>query len=62
MLLSAVILRGTRAAQPAATAVPAGSIYYVTDEYRTERSTGSAWQDITDGGTAAGWLINQVLS
>jgi len=62
MLLSAVILRGARGSQPAATAVPAGSIYYVTDEYRTERSTGAAWQDITDGGTSAGWLLVQVFS
>jgi hypothetical protein len=48
MLLSAVILRGTRGSQPAATAVPAGSLYYVTDEFKTERSTGAAWQDYSD--------------
>jgi len=47
------ILRGTRAAQPAATAVVTGALYYVTDESKTERSTGAAWQDVSDGGTVA---------
>jgi hypothetical protein len=42
--LSTVLARGTRAAQPAATAVPIGSLYYVTDEpHIVEQSTGSAW-------------------
>jgi hypothetical protein len=48
MNLESVILRGTRAGQPAANTVPAGSLYYVTDEFKTERSTGAAWQDYTD--------------
>lgn len=41
-----VHLRGTRAAQPVATAVPAGTLYFVTDatELVTERSNGAAWQ------------------
>jgi hypothetical protein len=39
--------RGTRAAQPAATAVPAGTLYFVTDENVQERSTGTAWQAYT---------------
>jgi len=43
------IQRGTRAAQPAATAVVIGTLYYVTDEFVTERSNGAAWQDYTDG-------------
>lgn len=42
-VLSSVIARGTRAAQPAATAVSAGSLYFVTDEWRTERSNGATW-------------------
>ena len=50
-LPSSVLQRGTRAAQPAASATAAGTIYYVTDELVTERSTGAAWQDISDGGT-----------
>lgn len=49
MRLQDVILRGTRASQPAATAVSAGTVYYVTDENVTERSNGATWDDITDG-------------
>lgn len=52
-LLESVIQRGTRAAQPLATAVATGTIYYVTDESVTERSSGAAWQTISDGGTVA---------
>ena len=44
MNLEDVIRRGTRAAQPAATAVPKGTLYYVTDEIKLERSTGAAWE------------------
>lgn len=51
-LLTEVIRRGTRAAQPAATAVAAGTIYFVTDELVTERSTGAAWESISDAGSA----------
>lgn len=54
MLLSTVSQRGTRAAQPAANTIPAGGIYYVTDESKLERSTGAAWQDISSGGGAGG--------
>lgn len=43
-LLSGVIQRGTRAGQPAATTVPVGTLYYVTDESVIERSSGSAWE------------------
>jgi hypothetical protein len=46
--LEEVILRDTRANQPAAGDVAAGTIYYVTDENVTERSSGSAWEDISD--------------
>jgi hypothetical protein len=45
-LFSALIQRGTRAAQPAATAVKTGALYAVTDEYMIERSTGSAWESV----------------
>lgn len=51
MNLEDVIQRGTRAAQPLATAVATGTIYYVTDELVTERSNGTAWQSISDAGT-----------
>lgn len=50
--LSTVIGRGTRAVQPAATAVPIGAIYTVTDEGNVqERSTGAAWQSFCPLGT-----------
>lgn len=44
MNLEDVILRDTRANQPAATEVAVGSIYFVTDESVLERSTGAAWE------------------
>ena len=56
-VLSTVIGRGTRASQPAVTDVPAGSLYYVTDENVTERNSGSAWEDFSDvsgGGPGGG--------
>lgn len=49
--LGEVILRGTRAAQPLATDVSDGTIYFVTDELVTERSNHTVWQSITDGGS-----------
>ena len=40
-----LLRRGTRAAQPAATAVTPGTLYCVTDErFHVERSSGSAWE------------------
>lgn len=54
--LQDVILRGTRAAQPLATSVASGTLYYVTDEAVTERasdtsnSIGGAWETYTDTG------------
>jgi hypothetical protein len=42
--------RGTRAAQPAASAVTVGTLYFVTDESITERSTGVAWEGYSDAG------------
>lgn len=46
--LPEVHMRGTRAAQPAATTVSVGALYHVTNEGRTERSNGSAWESFTD--------------
>jgi len=49
--------RGTRAAQPAAASVTVGTIYFVTDEGVTERSTGAAWESYSGlggGGTTPG--------
>ena len=48
-----IIQRGSRANQPAANTVATGTIYYVTDEEVTERSTGSAWEDISDAGNSS---------
>jgi hypothetical protein len=48
--------RGTRADQPLATDVLDGTLYYVTDELKTERSNGAIWEDITDAG--GGGVIN----
>lgn len=45
--------RGTRADQPLATSVYPGTLYYVTDEHVTEKSTGTVWQDYTDHGLSA---------
>jgi hypothetical protein len=42
-----LVQRGTRSAQPAATAVAEGTLYFVTDELVWDRSTGSAWQNTT---------------
>lgn len=43
--------RGLRSAQPAATAVNAGTLYKVTDEGVTERSNGTIWEDYSDAGS-----------
>jgi hypothetical protein len=48
--LQDVILRDTRANQPLATDVAPGTLYYVTDENVTERSSGAAWEDFSDSG------------
>lgn len=53
MNLAEAIQRSTRALQPAATTVPAGTLYYVTDESLTERSNGTAWESVSDAGTVA---------
>lgn len=50
MKLEEVILRGTRAAQAAATAVPVGTLYFVTDEGLLERSNGTTWQTVSANG------------
>jgi hypothetical protein len=53
MRLQDVVLRSTRALQPAATAVPIGALSYVTDEGVLERSNGTGWQDISPVSVAA---------
>lgn len=57
-------LRGLRADQPLATAVDEGTTYYVTDEFKTERSDGAAWEDISDhyAGAGSGDVLGPVSS
>lgn len=52
MNLEDVLLRGTRASQPLATAVATGTLYFVTDESLTEQSNGAAW--VSFSGTSGG--------
>lgn len=60
-LPSAILQRGTRAAQPAATAVAAGVVYGVTDEgNKLERSTGAAWEAYSP--TGSGDVTGQAAS
>lgn len=52
--LDEVHARGTRAAQPAASAVVPGTLYFVTDESVLERSDGSAWAAYAPSGGGGG--------
>lgn len=53
--LDDLLLRGTRASQPAATEVVAGTLYSVTDEAsRLERSDGTSWALYSPTGGAGG--------
>jgi len=49
-----ILRSGTRAAQPAATDVLEGTLYYVTDENVVERSNATVWESMTVGGDVAG--------
>lgn len=49
--LQDVILRGTRASQPAATTLAIGTLYFVSDESVIERSNGTIWQTYSGGGS-----------
>jgi hypothetical protein len=51
--LQDVILRGTAAARPLATAVAKGTLYYSTDTQTTDQSDGTNWNTYADGGGAA---------
>jgi hypothetical protein len=44
--------RGTRAQQPLAADVSAGTLYFVTDEGKTERSNGTIWETYSGAGVA----------
>lgn len=56
LALSQIILRGTRAAQPAANTLPQGALYYVTDEGVTEFTSGAAWLAYSGTGGASASL------
>lgn len=57
--LAAAIQRGTRGAQPAATAVSIGTLYCVTDESNlVERSNGTVWQSYSASGAGTGTVTN----
>jgi hypothetical protein len=58
--LPEVHMRGTRAAQPLAVNVSVGALYYVTNEGRTERSNGSAWESWTDTAASTTALQEQI--
>jgi len=51
--LQDVILRGTAAARPLATAVSVGTLYYSTDTATTDRSTGLVWETYADANSGA---------
>lgn len=60
-LANQIILRGTRAAQPAAASLTAGAIYGVTDEgNKLERTTGAAWEAYSP--TGSGDVTGQAAS
>lgn len=59
--LADVILRGSRSSQPAASSVCAGSLYYVIDEGKTERSTAVVWENYSDIGTSGVVLVNDTV-
>jgi hypothetical protein len=53
--------RGTRAAQPLATDVLLGTLYFVTDELKIERSTGAAWESYSGIGISALFTTGSVI-
>jgi len=53
--------RGTRAAQPAFDSVLPGTLYFVTDELKIERSTGAAWESYSGIGLAALFTAGSVI-
>lgn len=53
MNLAEVIQRGVAASRPGATTVPIGTIYFSSDTLVTERSNGTTWDSISDGGALA---------
>jgi hypothetical protein len=54
--LQDVLLRGLRSAQPLATDVATGTLFFVTDEGVTEQSDGSAWNTYSGTGGGGGGI------
>jgi len=54
MKLEDVILRSTRALQPAFGTVPVGTLYFVTDESVLERNSGIVWESYSGSGGGSG--------
>ena len=48
--LANVHRRGTRATQPVASTVSSGTLYFVTDEGKLERSNGTIWESYSGTG------------
>jgi hypothetical protein len=62
-LLESVIMRDTRANQPAATAVGVGTLYSVSDESGiVERSNGTTWDAFGSAGAGTGTVTGPVVS
>lgn len=55
------IVRGTRAAQTAAAVANKGMLYFVTDESKLERSSGSAWETMS-AAAGSGWVLLETRS
>lgn len=51
--LGSVIQRGTSGAQPAATTVPVGTLYFQTDTGVTQRSNGTTWDSYSSSGSSS---------
>jgi hypothetical protein len=51
-----ILQQGTRAAQPAASSVQEGTLYYVTDELAIERSNLTTWDPWTTGTGGSSWV------
>lgn len=59
--LQDVLLRGTAAARPLATAVAPGTLYYATDTSTTSQSDGTAWSSYADAGATIRRQVTAVI-
>lgn len=61
MNLEDILLRGTRAAQPLATSVADGTLYYVTDQFVLEQSNGVTWLTYSGSSSNVGSISSNGL-